>query len=899
MRPHTTPTPPSLAVHAAPAGASRRPRAALTAALSLLLLLCLSAPALALSQRGHAFTGSFGSSGEPGTTLSDPGAVAVSRSSGDVYVLDRGNARIAEYSPTGSFLAAWGWGVASGSSGKAYEVCEPAKGCTAKAGVPGRGKYQFNGYAIGLAVDNCTNAGGEPCTKTEDPSVGDVYVLAEALVEQKEKELVEEETRIGGHFDSEYAAVEKFTPAGEPIERITEVKYGPPGVKKSELEEEEIETEEAHGLTVGPEGTPWLYYEEQLYPLSDVALKDAAGLPLQAETEGSSQAGIALDAHGDFYLGREGFAATGTPPDVITKQIPITGEPDRLEEAIAALDGENTTGLAADDSSVETDFSKGDVYLDNGSSIAAFDQQGTLVQRFAGEAEGEGALHEGAGVAVNPATDTLYLADAATGRIDLYGPREHAPPSIDRIGVREVTFESAHLEAQIDTDGAAGTYEFQYGTEPCSSAPSACTQVTGSPASLSAAYGDQAVQAELRAHTPAPLAPASTYHFRVLANTAAGSVQSAEHTFTTPPPSGQYTADARDFQLVSPPEKDGADVYPVGRTSAAVIQAASDGSAITYVASGPFAQPEGSRSLEVTQILSTRTPAGGWSSKDIVTPNSAAMGLNLGAEQEYEAFTPNLSLALLMPFTLGGPLAEPPLSPPLTAAERGHQEKTIYLRDDEPLKPQGEADTRLYEQAQQNALAMGNPGYLPLVTAANVPEGTQFGGGRILRFAAATPDLSHAIVESEVPLAARRRRQRPVRVERRHPGAGQPAPRRIARADRPARRRRTAERAQPQPRDLRRRLARLLHLPLAPVHARHGPLRNDPARQRAARRVRGRPRRSGLPDRRRGRLPGPLHRRTAAHAGLRRLTRKARPVRLPADQRPPRTVRRDTHRPDP
>ena len=353
---------------------------------------------------------------------------------------------------------------------------------------------------------------------------------------------------------------------------------------------------------------------------------------------------------------------------------------------------------------------------------------------------------------MNPATDTVYVADAASGRVDVYGPREHQPPTIDRMSAREVTAESAGLEAQIDTDGSSGSYYFEYGTAPCSSDPSACTRVVGLPASLGGAYGDQSVEASSREGTSAPVLPATTYHYRLHVSTGAGSADSVELTFTTSPPAGgRFIADERSWELVSPAEQDGFDVLPVGLTAPGVIQAAQDGGAIAYIASGPFAQPEGNRSVEPTQILSTRTTTGGWSSKDIITPNSAGPGLSLGADQEYEFFSPDLSLALLRPFNEGGSLAAPPLSPPASEAEIGHQEKTIYLRDDQPIAPRGEAETQLYDQTRSNGVSMGNPGYLALVTAANAP-GTEFGGVRVLQFAAATPDLSHVVVESAVAL---------------------------------------------------------------------------------------------------------------------------------------------------
>ena len=164
------------------------------------------APALAASVRGHVFSASLGSEGEG--ALSDPGAVAVDDATGDSYVLDRGHDRIVRYGPQGEFLAAWGWGVQNGAPD--YQVC--TSGC--QPGVPGRGKYQFNAYVMSLAVDNCTKPDGEPCSSTEDPSVGDVYVLAESAKSSEQKQLAQSEEATGRHAYSERAVIDELSSTG-------------------------------------------------------------------------------------------------------------------------------------------------------------------------------------------------------------------------------------------------------------------------------------------------------------------------------------------------------------------------------------------------------------------------------------------------------------------------------------------------------------------------------------------------------------------------------------------------------------------------------------------------------------------------------------------------------------
>jgi DNA-binding beta-propeller fold protein YncE len=105
------------------------------------LLLC-GTPALAAGS-DYGFTGVFGSESsnpinpEP---LSSPGGVAVSQSTGDVYVVDQGNERVEYFSSTGVYLGKW-----NGSATPAGEFSSPSA----------------------IAVDN------DPSS----PSKGDVYVV--------------------------------------------------------------------------------------------------------------------------------------------------------------------------------------------------------------------------------------------------------------------------------------------------------------------------------------------------------------------------------------------------------------------------------------------------------------------------------------------------------------------------------------------------------------------------------------------------------------------------------------------------------------------------------------------------------------------------------------------------
>jgi sugar lactone lactonase YvrE len=285
------------------------------------------------------------------------------------------------------------------------------------------------------------------------------------------------------------------------------------------------------------------------------------------------------------------------------------------------------------------------------------------------------------------------------------------PALIESESAAEVSATGATLQTQVNPLGHDTTYYFQYGSEPCKANPAACTNTPAPPGS-DIGSGEAGVSGSVRLQE---LKPASTYHYRVLAINTLGTAEGPEHTLTTQPvPTPFALADNRAWELVTPPDKHGAPVEALTREGG-WIRASEDGNALTYVADGTITEePQGNRSPEMQQVLASRA-AGGWSSQDIVTPNSKAEGIVPGSAPEYQFFTPALSLALVEQ----AGAEPPPLAPEVT-------QKTMYVRDN----------------------ATGT--YLPLVTEANVPPGTVFGGQ--IHFVSATPDLSHAVIQSRVAL---------------------------------------------------------------------------------------------------------------------------------------------------
>ncbi len=131
-------------------------------------------------------------------------------------------------------------------------------------------------------------------------------------------------------------------------------------------------------------------------------------------------------------------------------------------------------------------------------------------------------------------------------------------PTIESFSAEEVNDTSAKLIAQIDPNGFATSAHFEYGPTPDYG------QTAAIPAEqLESVSGVQSVFVNL-----VELAPATTYHFRLIAESAQGTVTTEDQTFTFFPPNcpnsqvrletgSSYLPDCRAYELVSPGDAGG------------------------------------------------------------------------------------------------------------------------------------------------------------------------------------------------------------------------------------------------------------------------------------------------------------------------------------------------------
>ncbi|HTR74251.1 MAG TPA: hypothetical protein VMH33_03205 [Solirubrobacterales bacterium] len=305
----------------------------------------------------------------------------------------------------------------------------------------------------------------------------------------------------------------------------------------------------------------------------------------------------------------------------------------------------------------------------------------------------------------------------------IFAPAEEHPPSVSAQSVSRVTQDSAELQAGIDPNGFRTRYAFQYLTAAAyeEAGDSFAAAAEGPPGEPTL----QGVGAKSAATTVTGLLPDTEYVFRTVAESAcaeAGPPCGADGPpffFRTFSDQVGGLPDSRAYELVSPREKYGGQVFPADAAVNSCVlieckpahaghqsfplQSTADGEAISY--EGTAFSPEGGATVE-NQYLAHRT-ADGWQSA-----NSTPSLLQVGSG--YDAFDSSLELGVLSQ-------AAPVLS---------------------PSAPDGFPD--LYTQDTSDPLQL-----TPLVTEAPPNRVSGNGTGHFeIHFAGASSDLSRIFFEA-------------------------------------------------------------------------------------------------------------------------------------------------------
>jgi len=248
-----------------------------------------------------------------------------------------------------------------------------------------------------------------------------------------------------------------------------------------------------------------------------------------------------------------------------------------------------------------------------------------------------------------------------------------AAPDALTLSAGDLNQTSATLAGRVNPRNQAGTtYHFEWGTSDCS--VTACASLPPAPEPLGFDDAEpRVVTAELEG-----LQPASTYHFRLVATNDTGTSEGLDRTFVTsgsqaPGPQcpnadlradqgSTQLPDCRAYEVVSPPDKNGADILNVG-SMLTVTQAAPSGDAVAYGSLSTFAGESGAAA---SQYLSRRGPAG-WSTVGLNPPRPQAPTLS-ALTPIFSLFSPDLSRAVVSTRAQLTPGATPEVT-------------SLYLRD--------------------------------------------------------------------------------------------------------------------------------------------------------------------------------------------------------------------------
>ncbi len=656
-------------------------RAWILQALIAVASLGMAAPALAA--RAHVPGPSFGEAGSGMGQFDTPQGVAVNEALGRVYVVDSANNRVEYFGLSRVYE-----GELNGSG------TAPGEGSA-----PPTGRFSDPGA---IAVDNSTNA--------SDPSRGDVYIA-----------------------DDRNHVIDKYSASGAYIGQVTGTATGSFIELAGFLNDAVIK-----GLAVSPQGELLVTFlsGSNLYGFSDAVVN--AFLAEYSLGHGSldlTGSGLAVDSHGDtFYpLGSFGGEFSGGGNSVVESNgahelvavHPLPGrEPPTNEKPIEypwVTPGGSGIGWPAVESPSE------DVYVADLSRVVRFDPRASAVEVL-GEGElGEEAEEAAAGVAVDSATGTVYVADQVADRVLAFPLEGPGKPKVEEQWVSSVMDESAVFDTRLEPNGAPTEYHFEYGRcttlSSCVSAGWEASVPTGG-ASAGSEFTTYAASVSARG-----LSAGVPYHFRVVAHNSYGTTDGPEQALVTQASAGgSLLLDGRQWQMVTSPEKNGAFVFAQESETGGAFQAAASGDGLAYMTRSPTeVDPEG-YAPQLVNVLALRG-ADGWSSQVVDPKVTQPTGLSVGKGTMIRAFSEDLSLAVVQPLQ---PSIEKftPLAPDAT-------EQTAYLRSD-------------YVEGNVNDRC-GSECFQPLVDAANVPSGVKFGSNAPY-FAAATPDLSHVVLTSTAAL---------------------------------------------------------------------------------------------------------------------------------------------------
>ncbi|HEX3042788.1 MAG TPA: NHL repeat-containing protein [Solirubrobacterales bacterium] len=614
--------------------------------------------------------------------IDHPRGVATDPGNGHVFVVDRTNARIDEFTAWGEFVKAFGWNVNAASPAAELQTCTSETGC--KAGTEGGGEGQFaKPVAIAVASSHHIFVAEEQSHRIQvfDQNGAFLFMLGgnvnkTNILEPNRCPVNPSDVCQGGDAGTgpgEFS-IGIQTGLGRPagylaigpgdtlyagdVERIQ--KFSAQGLFQGEITGPSLSGEIVSALEVDPDGDLYATLKGPESPFTEYSLAKLgpAGEILQSYPvpSGVDVGGLGLGRDGELYavFDRKGFGSV------------------RLEPRVVEFDAAGGKLLPSkEEEEAEEAFPPAPPFA-----------QVTLAPNFGVPTTIDDLATSGAcGL---PADDIFASYNEFIGTVSLvraYGPNPdpticappEAPPSITDQFASAVGVDQASLQAQVNSHfWLSTTYYVEYGLGKCSEG--ACQNRLPVPPAPLDSGSDLPV---LTGAVVLPgLTPATTYHFRFVATTRfqGGSEEEAvvrgvggkpgldggEGTFITRDavlparvdcPNQQFRigpaeflSDCRAYELVSPIDKGGSDIVavnaPVAEIPARLDQSATSGEALTYSSYRAFADP--AAAPYSSQYLSRRG-TDGWSTESISPGRGEALASVIETgDTEYQAFSGDL-----------------------------------------------------------------------------------------------------------------------------------------------------------------------------------------------------------------------------------------------------------------
>jgi hypothetical protein len=580
--------------------------------------------------------------------FNNPNHVAVDQADGSLWVVDSLNLRVQRFDPldafgTHPFDRALGWDVIDGG-GTDFEVCLAANTC--KAGVAGTGDGQFGDIFNSFAGSAAVAPGGD--VYVSDPSNHRVQRFDGATG------AYEAQFGFGGPmFNPTLTAIAAdangilyvVDRGNDRVLRCHSTGGAPEGFACTAFASTEVNGKNVFSVAVDRDSGhvfvgvrppvdgvfqdfEWPIQVLELEPDGDLVDRHLETSDVRSpvsEFELETTASVAVNSATDtIYLSLPGNAGDGV--------VVILGDPPGPPSA--TLD--TTTGVTATSATFN-----GAVNPGGGPTGYRFEYRiGSA--RWTRVPAGDGALGSGAtdvpvtetvtGLEPNTTYQVRLVANRTYGTDDVVTPvqtftTDDAPPEIGatRASADDTT---ATLDARIDAQGSPTTYWFEYGTD------------TSYGQETPERDGGDGIDPVRRYETVTGLQPNTTYHFRAVAQNAAGTVEGPDRTFTTDatatPPSG------RAYELVSP----AGGVAEVRNASGALRPATPDGNHVCVVSPFAMAGAEPTGGTLADDVYCMHRSQSGWSTEWVSRPRGSIGVPITAAGSRFRLMTPDGSRVL-------------------------------------------------------------------------------------------------------------------------------------------------------------------------------------------------------------------------------------------------------------